>query len=60
MNDFEVSELLSEKLLLCIYPGVEPEATTAPEGGFYNSIIELVLSLRCKFPDVPILIKNIL
>ena len=43
---------------LCIFPGIEPEATTAPEGGSYDSISALMIELRKKFPSTCILYKE--
>ena len=43
---------------LCIFPGIEPEATTAPEGGSFDSISALMIELRKKFPNTCILYKE--
>ncbi|MDB4623036.1 hypothetical protein OAE36_00045 [bacterium] len=49
---------INSKVTLCIFPGIEPEATTAPEGGTYDSIASLAIELRKKFPNIAILYKE--
>lgn len=53
-----LDNIKSNNFMLCIYPGIEPEATTTPEGGIYESIAALATDLRLKFPNIPILYKE--
>ena len=50
--------LSSDRHTFCIFPGIEPEAATSPEGGLYDSAASLAFELRSRFPNSQILYKD--